>query len=90
MTAAKKLSEPHVVSKPTYPGLELMESDNRVLKDAMPVKEFAATLISELTARGYDRDYAWRYAKAAKSWCEKDSHDWNVWHEAERLTAPVE
>jgi hypothetical protein len=85
----KKRSEDHKVL-PKSTALELMESDNAILKAGMPVKLFAEALIKELTEKGYNQDYAWRYAKAARSWCKKDSHDWNVWKEAERLTAPAE
>lgn len=87
---AKKRSEDHKVSLPKSTALALMESDNRVLKAGMPVKLFAETLIKELQAKGYDQDATWRYAKAARSWCTKGEHDWNVWKEAERLTAPAE
>ena len=67
-----------------------MESDNAILKAGMPVKLFAEALIKELTEKGYDQDATWRFAKAARSWTVKFSHDWNVWKEAERLTAPAE
>jgi len=83
----KKKSEDHVVSKPS--ALALMESDNRVLKAGMPVKLFAETLIKELTEKGYDRDATWRFAKAAKSWTIKGSHDHDVWTEAVKMTAPA-
>lgn len=87
--ASKKRSEDHKVL-PRTTALELIASDNAVLKAGMPVKMFAETLIKELTEKGYDRDATWRYAKAARSWTIKNSHDWNVWKEAERLTAPSE
>jgi hypothetical protein len=86
---AKKRSEDHKVL-PKSTALELIASDNRVLKAGMPVKLFAETLIKELAEKSYDRDATWRYAKAAKSWTIKDSHDHNVWAEVVRMTAPVE
>ena len=89
IAAKRKRSEDHVV-RPKSTALELMESDNRVLKAGMPVKLFAETLIAELSAKGYDRDATWRYAKAAKSWTIKDTHDFNVWNEVVKSTAPAE
>lgn len=48
----------------------------------------AAAAIAELTRRGYDRDPALRYAKAARSHTERGSKEWNAWKEVEQLLAP--
>lgn len=45
-------------------------------------------LLKELEERGYDRDSIWRFAKAAKSWCARDSAEWSAWDGVIKQTAP--
>jgi hypothetical protein len=44
---------------------------------------------AELTKRGYDKAACFRYARAARSWTEKGSSEWNVWLEVEALASPT-
>jgi len=53
--------------------------------DIKPVS--ARHCIDELTKRGYDSAAIYRYACAARSWCEKDSAERKVWKEVEAKTS---
>ena len=57
---------------------------------APEIIELAKKAVEELTGKGYERDAVWRFAKAAKSWCEKSSQDYLMWEFVVRQTAPVE
>lgn len=46
----------------------------------------ANQLLKELTERGYDRDASLRFAKAAKSWCVRDSAEWSAWDDVIKQT----
>lgn len=48
----------------------------------------ASQLLKELAERGYDKDASWRFAKAAKSWCARDSAEWSAWDDVIKQTAP--
>ena len=41
------------------------------------------TALADLKKREYSDSAALSYAKAARSWCEKDSAEWRVWKEVE-------
>ena len=43
------------------------------------LKQDAMNAIKELEAASYDRPAIFRFAKAAKSWCERDSREWKLW-----------
>lgn len=39
--------------------------------------------LADLKKREYSDSAALSYAKAARSWCERDSKEWKVWKEVE-------
>lgn len=43
------------------------------------IHELAIKEIELLASKSYDQDSTLRFAKAAKSWCEKGSQEWLVW-----------
>ncbi len=43
----------------------------------------AKTALADLKKREYSDSAALSYAKAARSWCERDSKEWKVWKEVE-------
>lgn len=49
----------------------------------------AADVIAELTARKYESAAINAYAKAEKSWCERDSDAWKVWQQVEDETSAL-
>lgn len=43
------------------------------------IRELAVKEIQLLASKSYDKDSTLRFAKAAKSWCERNSQEWFVW-----------
>ena len=54
-------------------------NQNPLSKYPKEIVEKAKISTEDLQKKGYDREYALRFAKAAKSWCERNSEDWFVW-----------
>lgn len=50
----------------------------------------AQSAIDTLTKRGYDTAAVYRFACAARSWSTKDSEQWKIWREVEKLTAATQ
>ena len=61
------------------------KTPNFKLEDVQPTSVEEAH--AELTLRGYDTPAICSYAKAARSWCAKDSDAWNVWKAIETVTS---
>lgn len=57
---------------------------------ALEVIELAKVEVEALASKGYDKDSIWRFAKAAKSWCEKGSQIFLVWEFIIQQMAPAE
>ncbi len=57
-------------------------------KPLPPIEPVSAlAVIAELKKREYSDSSAWSYAKAARSWTEKDSPAWKVWKQVEAFYA---
>ncbi len=52
--------------------------------------ELAKVEVEALATKGYDKDAIWRFAKAAKSWCERDAQDFLMWEFVVQQMAPAE
>jgi len=61
------------------------KTPNFKLEDVQPTSVEAAH--AELIERGYAPPAICSYAKAARSWCEKDGPAWNVWKAIETMTS---
>lgn len=55
--------------------------------DILMVPHDSKTAIATLEKRGYDTAAIYRYACAARSWSKKDSEQWKIWKEVEKLTS---
>lgn len=54
------------------------------------IVDLAKVEVEGLASKGYDKDAIWRFAKAAKSWCERDSQPWLMWEFVVQQMAPSE
>ena len=63
----------------------MKDTDDRLDVNMKP--ESPEHAIATLTKNGYSRDGMHRYAKAARSWTEKGSPEWDTWLEVEKTTA---
>lgn len=53
---------------------------HRALDDYAPeIISNAQKTIEKLSSKSYDSDSIIRFAKAARSWCERNSQEWFVW-----------
>lgn len=59
-------------------------------EDVLIVPHDASTAIATLRKRGYDDASIYRYACAARSWAKKNSEEWKIWKEVEKLTSSVQ
>ena len=55
--------------------------------DLLFVPSDAKSAIEKLTKSGYDTASIYRFACAARSWAKKDSNEWKIWKEVEKLTS---
>jgi len=47
----------------------------------------AKAAYDELVKRTYDKPAIFGFARAARSWTKRDSHEWNVWLEVETMSS---
>ena len=52
------------------------------------IVEMAKGAVAELVRKEYDKDSIWRFAKAAKSWCERGSKEFLMWEFVVRQMEP--